>query len=214
MSIHDETEFPWLRAEKELISAAIRAEKKVLGICLGAQLIAAVSGARVYLNEQKEIGYFPVYWTEAAHDWIAASESSVHFPTKRTNKPSSHVPTRRITEPSAQVPTDWAGSLRELESLPVFHWHGETFDLPRGAILLASTKACINQAFLLGENTLGLQFHPEVTPAIVRDMITHEGHELVPAPYIQTAEGIQAQMPAADRLLDLLLDAFLHPITV
>ena len=204
MSIHDEAEFPWLRAEKELIGAAIRAEKKVLGICLGAQLIAAVSDARVYNNEQKEIGYFPLSWTEAAFQWTATAE------------------------PSAQVATEWtASSLRELETVPVFHWHGETFDLPKGAVLLASTKACINQAFLVGENILALQFHPEVTPSIIGDMIAHEGHELIPAPYVQTAEVIMAQLPMADRanpghpwpldgsrLLDCCLDAFLHPITV
>src|ERR1700722_3705754 len=66
MSIHDEDIYPWLRAEKTLIAAAIREGKKVLGICLGAQLIAAVSGARVYPNPQKEIGFWPVRWTEEA----------------------------------------------------------------------------------------------------------------------------------------------------
>ena len=65
MSIHDEEMYPWLWAEKVLIAAAIREGKKVLGICLGAQLIAAVSGARVYPNPQKEIGFWPVRWTEA-----------------------------------------------------------------------------------------------------------------------------------------------------
>src|SRR5579872_4106629 len=66
MSIHDEEDYPWLRAEKELIAAAIREEKKVLGICLGAQLIAAVSGARVYRNPVKEIGFWPVRWRDPA----------------------------------------------------------------------------------------------------------------------------------------------------
>ena len=146
MSIHDEDIYPWLRAEKTLITAAIREGKKVLGICLGAQLIAAVSGARVYPNPQKEIGFWPVRWTEAA------------------------------------------GKGRPEEIF--FHWHGETFDLPAGARLLASTKACVNQAFLLGDGVLGVQFHPEVTPEIIRAMIAHEGHELVDAPYIQPAATI------------------------
>jgi len=146
MSIHDEDIYPWLRAEKTLIASAIREGKKVLGICLGAQLIAAVSGARVYPNPQKEIGFWPVQWTEAAGK-------------------------RRAEE-------------------VVFHWHGETFDLPAGAVLLASTKACVNQAFLLGDGVLGVQFHPEVTPEIIRAMIAHEGHELVDAPYIQPAATI------------------------
>jgi GMP synthase-like glutamine amidotransferase len=149
MSIHDEDMYPWLRAEKALIAAAIREGKKVLGICLGAQLIAAVSGARVYPNLQKEIGFWPVRWKEGAEAlgevWTAVGEEVF------------------------------------------FHWHGETFDLPAGAVLLASTTACVNQAFMLGDKVLGVQFHPEVTPEIIRAMIAHEGHELVDAPYIQTA---------------------------
>lgn len=144
MSIHDEDVHPWLRAEKALIAAAIREGKKVFGICLGAQLIAAVLGARVYPNPQKEIGFWPLRWTGA-------------------------------------------GGVGAEETL-VFHWHGETFDLPAGAILLASTPACVNQAFRLGDRVLGIQFHPEVTPEIIRAMIGNEGWELVDAPYIQGAE--------------------------
>ena len=120
MSIHDEAEYAWLRAEKELIAASIREGKKVLGICLGAQLIAAVCGARVYPNPQKEIGFWPMRWRNGGF-----------------------------------------GPAEEVET--VFHWHGETFDLPEGAVVLASTAACVNQAFSLGDRVLAVQFHPEVT---------------------------------------------------
>jgi GMP synthase-like glutamine amidotransferase len=162
MSVHDEDLFPWLRAEKELIAAAISQKKKVLGICLGAQLIAEVAGGRVYPNPQKEIGYWAVEWTEDA---------------------------RELLPGLAGGPGDGSG----LAGGDVFfHWHGETFDLPPGARLLASTEACLNQGFLLGDNVLGLQFHPEVTPEIVRAMVDNEGHELVDGPYIQTGEEILA----------------------
>jgi|SRR5579863_4743310 len=139
MSIQDEAEYPWLRVEKELIGATIREGKKVLGICLGAQLIAAVCGARVYPNPEKEIGFWPVKWVNGTEE-IA------------------------------------------------FHWHGETFDLPAGAILLASTEACVNQAFSLGDRVLGIQFHPEVTGDIIREMVEQEGWELSEtkdAPFVQ-----------------------------
>lgn len=60
MSIHDEKEYPWLIEEKKWISEAIQAEVKILGICLGAQLIADVLGADVAVMQKKEIGWFPI----------------------------------------------------------------------------------------------------------------------------------------------------------
>ena len=66
MSVHDEATHPWLPAEKRLIGEAIEARKRVLGICLGAQLIAQALGARVTRAAQKEIGWFPVRRTEGA----------------------------------------------------------------------------------------------------------------------------------------------------
>ncbi|HEV3325269.1 MAG TPA: type 1 glutamine amidotransferase [Puia sp.] len=161
MSIHDEDVHSWLRAEKELIAAAIREGKKVLGICLGAQLIAAALGARVYPNLQKEIGFWPVQWTEAGVSPGLGPRAAVGGP----------------------------GGARAGEAL-FFHWHGETFDLPAGAVLLASTPACVNQAFRFGDKVLGIQFHPEVTPEIIREMVEQEGWELVEGPYIQSAEKI------------------------
>jgi GMP synthase-like glutamine amidotransferase len=65
MNIYEESRYPWLRAEKDIIRRAISAQKRVLGICLGAQLIADVLGAKVVGNEHKEIGWFPVSVTEA-----------------------------------------------------------------------------------------------------------------------------------------------------
>jgi len=66
MSVHDEGLYPWLRQEKRFIASAIAAGKAVVGICLGAQLIAQVLGARVYPNAMKEIGWFPVERTPEA----------------------------------------------------------------------------------------------------------------------------------------------------
>ncbi|MGL5891684.1 MAG: type 1 glutamine amidotransferase, partial [Bacteroidia bacterium] len=68
-----------------------------------------------------------------------------------------------------------------------FHWHGDTFDLPNGATLLASSSRCINQAFVAGEKQVGLQFHPEANEALVKAMIAHCGDELINIPGIQTA---------------------------
>ena len=155
MSINDEAEFPWLVAEKQFIRAAIQLGKPILGICLGAQLIASAMGARVYGNPVKEIGWLPIHGTSVDDDAI------FNFP----------------------------------PLLDAFHWHGETFDLPAGAIHLASSAGCVNQAFQLGASVIGLQFHLETTPQLAQNLVAHCRHELVPAPYIQTEAQILSPTP-------------------
>jgi GMP synthase (glutamine-hydrolysing) len=66
MGVYDDASYPWLAAEKRLIGDAIQAGRHVLGICLGAQLIASVLGADVTRNPEREIGWFPVEWTQEA----------------------------------------------------------------------------------------------------------------------------------------------------
>src|ERR1700754_2834577 len=193
MSVHDEAEFPWLRAEKDLIAAAIGAGKRVLGICMGAQLIADVKGGRVYPNPEKEIGFFPVLWTDEA---------------------------RRMFPGGAELSIGGKGSVADGlgPGGEFFHWHGETFDLPPGAVHLAYSAGCVNQAFRLGENVLGLQFHPEATSDIIGEMVWQEGNELVEGPYIQDAAEIirRAKEIAgkgsteAERQLDLVLNTFFN----
>ena len=75
MSVNDTVEFPWLVAEIELIRSSIQAGKKILGICLGAQLIARALESTVYRNRQKEIGWFPVAFTTSAKKLIPSTAS-------------------------------------------------------------------------------------------------------------------------------------------
>ncbi len=171
MSVNDEREFPFLVAEKQFIAAAIQAGKRVLGICLGAQLIATALRAKVYRNTQKEIGWFPIELTEAG----------------------------RNSRLFARVPS---GS-------DVFHWHGETFDLPDGAEWLAQSQVCRHQAFSYREHVIGLQFHLETTPESATQLIVNCGDELVAAPFIQSAEAMLAQperFAAINRMMSGLLE--------
>ena len=154
MGVDDEQEYPWLVEEKQFIKRAIAAGKTVLGVCLGAQLLAWALGARVYRNTDKEIGWFPVQLSDAATD-------SAFF---------------------SKLPS----------SLEVFHWHGDTFDLPAGAIHIAHSRACQNQAFVFDGRVVGLQFHLETTPHAAAELIDHCRHEIVPARFIQSAEEMLA----------------------
>jgi GMP synthase (glutamine-hydrolysing) len=126
ISAYEVEQYPFISDELEVIRHRLELKRPLLGICLGAQLIAAAAGARVYSSGTKEIGWGPTKLT-------SAGESSC---------------------------------LRHLAAVnhTVLHWHGDTFDLPSNATLLASTALTKNQAFAIGRNTLALQFHIEVDP--------------------------------------------------
>jgi GMP synthase-like glutamine amidotransferase len=155
MNVDEEQKFPWLLQEKEYIREAIASGIKVLGICLGSQLIASAMGNKVYPGREKEIGFFPIEFT---------------------NKALKHPLFNHFNNP-------YTG----------FHWHGDTFDLPENAELIASTDICKHQAYLLGSNVLGLQFHFEMNETVIQDMLLHDGHELEEAgSYIQKPADIKA----------------------
>lgn len=152
MNIYEEDKYPWLAAEKLFLRACIDAGKKIIGICLGAQLIASVLGAAVTRNRAREIGWFPLTIPQIAAD-------------------------HPIAKILAQCPK-------------VFHWHGDTFALPPQASLLASSEACAHQAFVIGEQILGFQFHLETNYQSAQALIEHCGDELDGSTYVQDAHTI------------------------
>ncbi len=140
MAVYEIHRYPYIVNEALFLDRAIRAKKHVLGVCLGAQLVAHVLGALVYPGGRKEIGWYEVALTgDGMKDPVM---SGLALPNK----------------PAAQV----------------FQWHGDTFDLPRGAVRLASSDLYENQAFRYSDRVYALQFHIEVTPAIVRDWLGQE----------------------------------------
>jgi len=146
MSVHDEERYPFLKVEKAIIRTAIKEGIPTLGICLGAQLIAAATGADVYQGNIKEIGWFPVSVT----------------PDGQIDPLLGYLPAK---------PT-------------VFQWHGDSFDLPKGAQRLASSLYYHNQAFRIGKHIYGLQFHLEVTPAMIERWMDFYWKQLAQIPYI------------------------------
>ncbi len=95
------------------------------------------------------------------------------------------------------------------ETSNVFHWHGETFDLPPGAVRLASSAACRNQAFQIGFNVIGLQFHLETTPQSLDAIVSNCRDELIPGRYIASEEVLRstdfATYDAANQLMASIL---------
>ena len=123
--------FPFLAREIELLRRLLARDAPVLGICLGSQLLAAAAGARVYPNMRPGPDGKPVAAREVG--W-------------------GPIDLHNVNEPA----------LAALPAQPlVVHWHGDTYDLPAGAVHLASTPTCRHQAFRIGR-AFGLQFHPEL----------------------------------------------------
>lgn len=162
MSVNDTGKHPWLSVEKAFVRRAVDAGMAVLGICLGAQLIAKVLGSDVHPNAHKEIGWFEVSKSKGA----GASPAGAAFSGRTT----------------------------------AFHWHGETFDLPPGAVHLAQSEACRHQAFAYQDRVIGLQYHLETTPASAAALIENCANELVEGPFIQTADELLAEASRFDRI--------------
>ncbi len=91
----------------------------------------------------------------------------------------------------------------------VFHWHGETFSLPSGATLIATSEGCENQAFQIGRSVIGLQFHLETTPESARGIVSNCRDELIPSQYVQTEEEILSATSDKYNSINQLMDAIL-----
>lgn len=140
MAVYEMDRYPYLVKEATFLDRALKAGKHMLGVCLGAQMLAHVLGGRVYPGGRKEIGWYAVALTEEGMKDAVLSTLSA----------------------------DGKQYAR------VFQWHGDTFDLPEGAVRLASSELYSNQAFRYDKAVYALQFHIEVTPMIVREWLVHE----------------------------------------
>lgn len=171
MNVYEERKYPWLIQEKRFIEKAIDQGKVILGICLGAQLLADVLGAKVSGNSYKEIGWHPVKLTKEAED------STVFH-----GLPHEFTP---------------------------FHWHGDTFDLPQGAVRIAQSEGCLNQAFEYHERVIGLQFHLESTRASIKRLIENCGDEIEEGKYVQLSNQMLSQGHFLSEL-EFLMTQFLN----
>jgi GMP synthase (glutamine-hydrolysing) len=177
MGVYQTDRYPWLRDEMALIEDATKHKLPVLGVCLGAQIVAAALGAKVERNPAgKEIGWHPIRLEDAAKQ-------------------------DRL--------------MRDLpETLTPFHWHGDIFELPSGAVSLARSEKTPCQAFRYGENVYALQFHFEVTIEGVRAMASAFARDLERE--IISADAMLGQsdefMPALERTADAVFSRWASPI--
>jgi GMP synthase (glutamine-hydrolysing) len=142
---------PWLREENLFLQRLLMLHMPVLGVCLGAQLLAKAALAPVYRATAPEIGWYEVELIDEA------AEDPVFSPLPRR--------------------------------FEAFQWHYYTYDLPGGAVELATSNSC-TQAFRLGDSAWGIQFHAEVTLPQVEDWLRHEvedeDREHLPADLLET----------------------------
>ena len=129
MNVYQEDKYPFLRDEDALLKKAMEEEIPILGICLGAQLLAKASGGNVKKARKKEIGWYTIKLT---------------------------------TDGSKDLFFEGVG-----KALDAFQWHEDTFEISKDAKLLATSKRCNTQAFRVGKNAYGLQFHIEVTAEMI-----------------------------------------------
>jgi GMP synthase (glutamine-hydrolysing) len=177
MNVRDRHERAHLLTELRVIEQALAQDKPVLGICLGAQLLAHVLGADVREHEAPEIGWYPLQLTDAGR-----------------------------ADPVLQALAPEA---------PVFQWHGHTFDLPPGAVQLARTGTCEQQAFRWGRHAYGLQFHPEVDARLIGRWLQHPGyaqelcHPALPHDAAQISQHTQDHAVPMQRRAEPLFEGFL-----
>jgi len=192
MNVGEVEKYPFLANEVQWLQQAVEARLPVLGVCLGAQLLAKALGSRVYPNKIKEIGWYEVEMLPAAAD--DRLFGGVGRPSVGTGAGSGDPGATRVT---------------------VFQWHGDTFDLPTGAVRLARSEQCENQAFRYGPAAFGLQFHLEVTAEIIESWLCEGGNcgELAGLSYIDPAE-IRRQtpekLPGMERLGRVVFDRFVE----
>jgi GMP synthase-like glutamine amidotransferase len=172
MGIYDEDKYPWLFSEKNYIEQAVVQGKIVLGICLGAQLIADVLGAKIYPNKHKEIGWFPIQKThETAQTRLA-----------------DFLP----------------------DEIDAFHWHGDTFDIPKGAIHIAKSEACENQGFIYDDHVVALQFHLETMEQSAKELIDNCQDDITEGPFIQSSVEIFSDKKRFEKINFLMSELLNH----
>jgi len=183
MGAYDEEKHPWLVAEKEYLRQTLAAGKKILGLCLGCQLLADALGGKAFRHTHKEFGWQPIEPTEDGMEWFRQEDE---LKSLQDSKKDRGLALNPYSE----------------DSFLAFQWHGDTYSLPPGAVQLARNEAAEQQAFLLkapeGGKALGLQFHLEWTEQMAREALKEPGVAPPASPYVQSPEEILSDLTLFD----------------
>lgn len=170
MSANDIDKYDWLSYELNFIKDVIEEGKPILGICLGAQLIARSLGSKVYQSKSPEIGWFPILFEKK------------------------------------DLPTEFKKCIPDY--MTTFHWHGETFDIPKNSKGFAHSADTPNQGFIYSDRVIALQFHTEVSEESVQEFINNLGSDIHESRYIQPEQKIiegMSHIPENNRVVANIL---------
>ncbi|HZO22085.1 MAG TPA: glutamine amidotransferase [Steroidobacteraceae bacterium] len=170
LSVYAEAQYPWILEELHLLERRLASGKPALGICLGAQMLARVLGARVFPAPVKELGWKPLQLTAAGRSSSVAPLAPEHT--------------------------------------SMLHWHGDTFDLPTGATLLASTAEIPQQVYEWGGKVLAFQCHPEICAQHIESWLVGHACEVAATPGVSVGELRERTQQLAPTLAQQAGEAF------
>jgi GMP synthase (glutamine-hydrolysing) len=180
MGVYEADKYTHIKVEMRLIEEALKKNIPVLGICLGAQMLAHALGAEVRKSKEKEIGWYDIQLTDSG----TVDPLFSHF--KKSEK--------------------------------IFQLHGDTFDVPKNAVHLASSEICQGQAFRYGEKAYGLQFHLEVdgpmitrwlkVPTNIKELESSNGKFTAPSIQAETDKHIAQSIALSKQTFTKFIDLF------
>jgi GMP synthase-like glutamine amidotransferase len=148
MSANQTEKYPFINKEIQIVQQYAGKEKKILGLCLGSQIIAKALGAEIYQGKEKEVGWYDIALLPPAYQHSKIKKLIKNPDTKEINR-----------------------------NIKVFHWHNDGFTLPPGCELCGTSSIYKNQFFSFGPNIIAMQFHLEITLEMIEEWMQQSSRD-------------------------------------